>query len=251
MSPALNRSTRIGAVATLVLCAGASAGTQQRFLLQDHPDGNQNPPPYGLRMDGLFNGYVGGGANAATTFSFNTFDDVILTVTTSGSSISINIAGTVYGGVDTGVGYGFGEGSYDVNFNMTMNVAAMGSGWLVSSPSNGVNQGTLTANAGITGVAAGTVFNIYESNSMGNPFKFLQDDHRLTLLNGGSSNYPEAGQGLWVGRGWNTTFANGNTNGLTQDWLFTGSRIVPLPTGAGLAWAGALCVFAPRGRRRR
>ncbi len=250
MSPAKNRVTRVGAIAALALAGAASAGTQ-RFLLQDHPDGVNLPPPYGLRMDGLFNAYAGGGANAATTFSFNNFDDVILTVNSNGSSITINIAGTVYGGVDNGAAYGFGEGSYDLNFDMTMNVSAMGSGWVVSSPSNGVNQGTLTAGAGIAGVAAGTVFNIYESNSMMNPFKFLQDDHRLNLLNGGAANYPEAGQGLWVGRGWNTSFQNGNPSGPTQDWLFTGSRIVPLPTGAGLACAAALCVFAPRTRRRR
>lgn len=236
-----------GAVALLAAAAAASASTQA-FLLQDHPDGNANPPPYGLRLDGLFNGYAGAGNNAVTTFSFNTFDDTKLRVTTTGPNIDIRIKGTVYGGVDNGAVVGFGAGSYDLVYDITVNVAAMGTGWFVSSPSNGANKGTLTAHAGIGGVTAGTVFSFYESNSMGNPFKFLQDEHRLTLLEGGAANYPEAGQGYWVGRGWNTTNSNGAPTGNTQDWLFIGSA-VPLPTGAGLAMAGALGVFFPRRRR--
>lgn len=223
------------------------------YRLSDHPDANSAPPGYGLRLDGLFNGMAGAGTFATTTFSFDTFGDVTLTVNQVGSNYNISIAGTVFGGVDTGVGYGFGAGSYTLAFDYTVNVDPMGTGWFVSSPSDGANNGTLTAGAGIAGIAAGTVFNFYESNSMANPFKFLQDDHRLSTAAGGSANYPQAGQDLWVGRGWMTFNPDGSPMsgaGGTgfQDWLFTGT-IVPLPTPVSLAGAGLLGLVGMRRRR--
>ncbi len=223
------------------------------YRLSNHPDGALADPGYGLRLDGLFNGIAGGGTFAPTTFSFDTFGDVTLTVNQVGSDLNISIAGTVYGGVDNGTGHGFGAGSYSLAFDYTVNVDPMGTGVFVSAPSNGVNRGSLTAGAGITGIAAGTVFDFYESNSMANPFKFLQDEHRLTIATGGSINHPQAGQDLWVGRGWMTFNSDGSPMsgaGGTgfQDWLFTG-QIVPLASPLSLAGAGLLCVGRLRRRR--
>lgn len=237
------------AIASLVACAGlASADTVIRqFQLYDHPDSVETPPPYGLRLDGVFNGLSGAGTNAVTTFSMNQYSNTVLTVTDNGSTIAINITGTLYGGVDSGTGYGFGAGDYAVSYNYVFGVTPMGTGWVTMPPSP-LNGGTLTALGNNNGVASGSVFTIYDDNSMAKSFEFLQDDHRLTIATGGSENYLEAGQGFWVGRGWLSYNANNNNSAGTQDWLFIG-KLVPLPTTAGLGIAGLTALGVVRRRR--
>lgn len=218
----------------------ASAATISQFALSDHPDGNQNPPPYGLRMDNLF-----GAAPGVTTFSFDHFADTVLTATDNGSSIHININGTIWGGVTHGVNTGYAMGAYTLDFNFVANVNASGTGWIVSPGSLGANNGTLTVLAGNANLATGSVINFFENTSPAQTFLFLQDEHRL-------AGHPQAGLGFWVGRGWNTTNANGSPTGHTMDVLFLGeaiaSQIIPLPTAGLLGGAG---LFALAARRRR
>lgn len=238
-----SRSARAGIAALAmgaVFTTSAMAGTVTKFKLFDHPDGSDNPPPYGLRMDGIF------GDGATTTFSFDTAEGVVLTVTDTtdqvGGSITINISGVVFGGRDIGSSYDLahaGTGKYALNYTYSFNVVTEGTGWRVD-PQHVNNGGSLNA-IDVNGDEANFQFNIFEEPATGNPFKFLQDDHRLA----GES---EAGQGFWVGRGWHT-YVQGQGVAGTQDFLFIGTMMVPLPTPMALSAAGLLTVALVRRRR--
>lgn len=226
------------AVLTALLAASAASATSTFFSLSDHPDGNANPPGYGMRFDGLFAGEAGA-AGGVTTFSFNAFANTILEVVDNGGGdLSITITGTLFGGEDTGSGYGFGEGSYELEMTYNVGVTANGTGWEVTS-ADASNAGALTA---LTGDVAGNVYDIGDFSSPS--FRFLQDEHRL----GG---HAEAGQGFWVGRGW-LQGNDGRTS--TRDFLFLGEKlpggppIVPLPATAGLGLAGLGLIAGARRR---
>ncbi len=222
--------------AVLVFASAASAaGIIQQYSLSDHPDGNQNPPPYGLRFDNLFT--TVGGTGGVTTFSMNTFGDSTLTVLDDGGgAFRIQIAGTVFGGVDTGAGVGFGAGSYDLSFEYAVNVGPSGTGWVVN-PNSILNTGTLTSQ-GNPDVGAGTVFTLFDKDfqATGDSFIFLQDEHRL-------AGHPEAGQDFWVGRGWLDVIPP--LTG-THDFLFIG-ELIPTPSSVALLAIGG---FAATRRRR-
>ncbi len=215
-------------VAGFALMGQAQASTVTQFYLGDHPSALENPPPYGLRLDGLFDGLTGA-TGGVTTFSFgNSLSGAggspVMTVTDDGvGNVTIDIDGMVFGGEDDGSDYGFGEGWYQLDFSYTMNVSASGTGWVVSPEDPDNNKGTLTAKAGNADIAEGTVFGFFgdKQNDAGFSFKFLQDDHRL----GGTA---EEGQGFWVGRGWLQLEQDDSE---TKDFLFIG-KLVPTPVAA-------------------
>jgi hypothetical protein len=227
----------IAAAAGLLVTSTASAATVKQFKLLDHPDGGENPPPYGLRFDNLFTTI--GGTGGVTLFSMSHFNDTILTVTDNGGSLKINVKGTLYGGVKSGGGVGYGAGAYALDFTYNMNVSAVGTGWKVD-PNHPTNAGTLTS-LGNAQVAAGTVFNFSDKDGNENhSFQFVQDDHRL-------GNHPSyANQGYWVGRGW---FMNSQMTPGTHDFLFLGVELIPLPSPVGMATAGLFALAAVRRRR--
>jgi|GEM_PF-434968 len=242
-----------GVSAALLFVAAPALGATQTFLLADHPDAARNPPPYGLRLDNVFlnaglTSTTGKNVGGATTFSFShptsaVFMDVTETPAMGGGmDISLHIHGTTYGGVDTGSATGFGEGNYFLDFTYSVNVAQLGTGWQVT-PQSPSNQGTLTAGTGITDVAAGTVFNLFEQTPTGNPFKFVQDGHRLGSFPAIDALNP------WVGRGWLTFNSSGANATGTQDFLFIGKPI-PLPASLTLAGAGLVAMATSRRRRR-
>jgi len=226
------------AVLTALLAASAASATSTFFSLSDHPDGNANPPGYGMRFDGLFAGEAGA-SGGVTTFSFNAFANTILEVVDNGGGdLSITITGTLFGGEDSGSSYGFGEGSYELEMTYNVGVTAQGTGYVVTSADSS-NAGTLTA---LSGDVAGNVYDLADFSSPS--FRFLQDEHRL----GG---HAEAGQGFWVGRGWLQGDDGRNT---TRDFLFLGEKlpggppIVPLPATAGLGLAGLGLIAGARRR---
>ncbi len=237
----MKTSFLLGGIAAIavgaVFASSATAGSVKTFKLFDHPDGSDNPPPYGIRLDGLF------GDSTTTTFSFDTAEGVTMRVMEAGNgSIVINISGVVYGGRDVGTAYDLahaGTGKYELNYTYAYNVVTEGTGWRVD-PQHMENGGTFNA-IDVNGDEANFQFNLFEEPNTGNPFKFLQDDHRL-------QNQPEGGQGFWVGRGWHT-FVQGQGVAGTQDFLFIGTQIVPLPTPLALSATGLLGVSLLRRRR--
>lgn len=222
--------------ACLVAAAPASASTTI-FALSDHPDGNAAPATYGLRLDGLFTGRAGAVAGI-TTFSFNHFNDVRLTVHENMGTITLNIAGTIWGGEKSGADYAYGKGAYALNFDFKMHVAASGTGWVVNQDDPVNNTGQIMALGNNAGVSMGTVFQFHDMSAAS--FLFLQDEWRL-------AGHPQAGHGFWVGRGWVTFQPNGADSSATQDWLFLGT-LVPLPTAGALACAGLVGLTTRRRR---
>ncbi len=205
------------------------------YRLADHPDGAANPPPYGLRLDGLF---AAAGHNGVTTFSFDAFGDTIMKVVDTGAGLKITINGTVYGGRDTGSGYGYGEGSYAFSFTFMENVINEVNGHSVTAISP-MNSGTLTALGNNNGVGLGTTYNLYENSNGTHTFQFLTDGHRLagTDLEGRSD--------IFVGRGW--LGVQGNSTSGTRDLLFVG-QLIPSPLAGAMAGVGLLGLAATRRR---
>ncbi|MEM9066024.1 MAG: hypothetical protein AAGB51_11095 [Planctomycetota bacterium] len=242
------RTHAILAAVSIAALSATSADAQIFSInLANHPDANQNPPPYGLRLDDLFlqTAEVGGlasGVGGVTTFSFDPADggNVLLEVFDIGGNLEINISGTVYGGVDTGSAYGFGEGLYDLDFRYIVDVTEVlgaDGGW-VADPGSVASQGTITAQ-GNADVAAGTSWRFYQqlSGSLA-PFSFLRDEHRLGGFPSVASLDP------FVGRGWVTFDPAGADSSGTQDFIF-----LAIPTPGSLAVLAGAGLLATRRRR--
>jgi hypothetical protein len=211
----------------------ASVGSAATYRLFDHPDAAETPPPYGLRLDGLFTSV--GGPAGITTFSFT---DVLMTVSDNGGNLNIRVFGTVYGGRDTGAGYGYGEGSYAIDFNFTSKVVVNGTGFVVGADMVN-NTGTLVALAGNADLAAGTTFNLHDkADDLGRSLIFAQDDFRLAGTG-------FEGLGYWVGRGW--VQLEGSDSPAIRDFLFVG-QLIPAPLAGSMGIAGLLGLAARRRR---
>lgn len=209
------------ALSAATLSASAGGLVIAEYQLGDHPDAANNPPPYGLRLDNML------GAGVAT-LSIGYHNDTVLTVIDDGGALSINISGTLHGGVVDGMGGYVSSADYAVDFTYSAFVAASGGGWVV----NGIdasNTGTLT------NLGDSSVIDLY-TTGMPDSFLFLPDGHRLS---GDNSS--------WVGRGWITDQTDGSDPlGGTRDWIFTATEI-PAPGALALFGLGGLVA----GRRRR
>jgi len=200
----------------------ASLSSAATFKLGNHPDGNAAPPLYGLRLDGLF------GGSGDVTFSFDTAQGVFLTV--AGGQITIN--GVVELVETSGSSPALGT-LFDVNFTYQDNVAGVSNGWIVD-PGDPNNNGTLVSQSDPS-----LAFTLFDSPLTGNSFDFRSDGQRISGDNS-----------TWVGDGWLDVYDSSGTkvNGSPQDWLFTGT-LIPLPSAAGLAFAGLAGLGASRRRR--
>lgn len=208
-------------LATMTMGASAGGLVIAEFQLGDHPNGNQNPPPYGLRLDNM----LGAGT---TTLSIGFHNDTVLSVYDDGGVLSINITGTLYGGVVDGLGGYVSAASYAVDFNYSIGVSASGGGWVVNGfdPMNGGTLTNLDTNDVVSMYAKGTP----------ETFLFLPDDHRL-----------DTDANDWVGRGWITDQVDGSDPlGGTRDWLFTAT---PIPAPSAFALLGLGGLVATRRRR--
>jgi MYXO-CTERM domain-containing protein len=213
----------IAAVSAAAMSASAGGLTIGQYLLGDHPGGGENPPPYGLRLDGI----VGAGA---ATLSLGHHSDTILTVIDDGGTLSINISGTLYGGAVDGMGGYVSATSYAIDMDYVIGVSDEGNGWAVNG-FTASNSGTLT------NLDTMAVIDLYgKDNSAGLVFAFLADGHRLT-----------GDDTSWVGRGWITDQSDGtDPHSGFRDWLFTATE-VPAPGAFALVGLGGLCAS----RRRR
>ena len=209
-------------VAGTAFSAFAGSTVVGQYLLGDHPDGNQSPPPYGLRIDNILDA-------GAITLSIGHHNDTVLTVYDDGGNLSINISGTLYGGLLDGVGGYVSAESYAVDFTYGVNVNALANGWEVNGFDAG-NAGTLT------NLGTNVVTDLYgKPNMSGLNFAFLADGHRL------------GDNTTWVGRGWLTGEVDGSDPlAGDRDWLFTATEI-PAPGSFALLGLGGL--VAARRRR--
>lgn len=235
------RSARLSAAMAMGAIAGVAGAGTTTYVLSDHPNSIGAPPPYGLRLDGLFGG-MAGAVGDVTTFSFDhPMADMRLVVNDNDpGNITINIFGTAFGGEDVGAAYGFGEGLYEIDFTYAFNVMESGEGWEVL-PSDSGNEGAITS-LGNSDVAAGTTFEFFEEAPSDNNFAFRRDGFRL------SSSERDALGNPFVGRAWVTMLPDGAPSDGIQDWLFIG-QIIPTPTAVGLGACGLLAGFAARRRR--
>jgi hypothetical protein len=243
----MSRAALLSVVAGLGLAAGAMADPVVLFQskLGDHPDANESPPAYGLRLDNLFAG-AAAGSGGVTTFSFNNpahgaaMYIQIHDTNDDGFADRIELSGTVYGG---DVSSGYATGLYSLNFVFEMGVGTVADGWNASTAHLG--GGTLEAMAGNSHLSSGTTFDLFQMTSKGDdsmgpmPFEFRQDGHRLEDFASILARNPH------VGRGWLTTNPTGDGVSGTQDFLFV---TIPLPGSAGLAMVG-LGMVAVRRRR--
>lgn len=212
---ALFAATALTAFAGTALAGGTLIA---QFDLQDHPDANENPPPYGLRLDGII-------APGTATLSINQFSDTVLSVFDDGGILSINISGTLFGGAVSGGSYVGGGEAYEIDMNYVVGVTDLFGGWNVSG-FDAMNAGTLTR------VSDNTEFDLYGMpNLVDNVLNFRPDGYRL-----------DNDEDTWVGRGWITDQIDGTDplNG-ERDWIFTAiDREIPAPGAAALLAMGGL-----------
>jgi len=167
-------STRRRAISIALLAAGgllaatiAPAGTilPGQYQLLDHPDGNLNPPPYGLRVDSL--GY---------TFSVELSGVNVILDWDGGSTATIS--GTLYNNQTAEI--------WTVDYTLTGVVAAPANLGFSASAGSGLLTDPLLNDTVLTG----------EVNGSGSAFDFLADGFRL----GGHPAYGDVDTA--VGRGW-------------------------------------------------
>jgi hypothetical protein len=235
----LNRYLIVTAMACL-LCAGTARAAVESYDLHNHPDGSENPPLYGLRLDSL-----NGDDSAEFTFNFDhALSAMVLDLTKiAGVSTEIHIYGPAYGGRDTGNSGSYDsstEGVYDVDFTYTSHINDVTGGVVVAPHDQVNNTGSIIGPAGVelrgdsSGDATGrdTVLLVDQQKSGGNTFNFIGGTHRgYTGLNGWGWLSYDDGQA-----------AGGITHINASDWLFTadepgeGGGVVPEPT-AVLVWS--------------
>ena len=219
----------------LPLC---SFGSIHQYRLFDHPDANQAPPPYGLRLDNVFDGY---GYDGVTTFSFNSgvvmaeVDDVAGTM---------RIFGDIYGGVDVGEAYGL---EVKVRLDFTYSDMVMADNFDPTDPDLQVPQGEGGGGIEVLDIISDPTDG--GSNGLvGQTFQFhgqSQSQRRAGLRR--RLQFPEhrASRLRWLE--WLGWVELASVYGGTHDFLFIG-ELVPEP-GSLAIWSMIGVVFCSRRRR--
>ncbi len=239
-----------------VVCTfGASdsqASIKRSYILNDHPGGSENPPPYGLRLDGL------AGTTGVVTFSFDgesnsdvsdpgfEWKQMRLDYYDNGD---VHIFGNIYGGEvnESSREYEGNFGTFELDYwyygatedgdKLTADVGS-------SNGAGDFNGGSLTAididNGSFTNSDSFSLIDKAKSGTT-QSFLFDSDGHRLT---GDSTTF--------VGRGWHrfATSSDGNSNASGyRDFLFT-ANAVPEPTTL-VVWSmlGLGCIGVSRRRK--
>ena len=214
--------------ATSLVAASGSARAEFNFTLGNHPNGAENPPPYGLRVDDLYN------SDPASIYTFNFEAGGAGMTMTVGNSGDVAISGQVFGGqLDGSGGYVGGGKLWDVSFAY--------SNAQVTTDSNGDLVSVLVHNS-TGGTGSGTISSGSDSfdlvsyaNGSGKQFA-IETGHRGVA---GFSGYGWLGVKQSDGSTYHTNY---------QDWLFTATP-VPAPPALALFAVGALG-FVPFARRR-
>ncbi len=223
-------------VALIASAAHAGVIPDGRYLLGSHPDGGANPPPYGLRLDGL-----DGNVNSIFTFDFDYVDGTtgqtaMMQLSLDQAAGEIRIWGSAYGGREAGSVYdnvaNGAVGWWDIDFTYNMNVTSFGTGdgynlddAYVSAPAAS-NSGSISRAFASTTMNQSYALTDYETNG-GLSFRF-GDDSRAP----GHRGY----DGI-SGWGWLNHDGVPGQHIAASDWLFT-AELVPVPGALVLGMVG-------------
>lgn len=219
------------ALAVLLAAAAVSANpvANGTYRLHNHPDGNQLPPPYGLRIDELYNPTTG-----HDVFTFD-FDAVGSSVFMDVTNTTIHIYGTALGGRDNGSGYFADVYNTFYTFDFLYNVGV----GMVPGDDDRQVDGPNHSNFGFITRLAGPTTQLTDERG-GNPNSFRLGDEDNDLGHRGYNGIS--------GWGWLSIPVAGAPvrHVESMDWLFT-AQLIPTPGTAALAGLGLLAA----GRRRR
>ncbi|MEL6363554.1 MAG: PEP-CTERM sorting domain-containing protein [Pseudomonadota bacterium] len=246
------------AISALVIGASAAIGSAAAapimFNLGSHPDGSENPPAYGLRLDGIENFATGNGGSSATwTFDF---DCVGCSVTGlyDDADDSFTISGLAFGGKDSGASYAGGGGFVTLDFVYT-NVGGnpltgeFSINGLTPKSSTSQGSGSISFIDANQSIGAGTTIGLLGyTDKNGNLVNFLNNQHRLEDECDGAPD--PAFCDSPVGEGWLALVNDAGEvyHTTAQDWLFV-STPVSEPGVIGLFGLGLLGLgFAARRR---
>jgi len=217
------------ALCTLALTSVAQANLIQTgtYQLFNHPDGSQSPPPYGLRIDELFNAT---GGHDVYSFTFNT-NGAYMLMDYNGSTI--RIYGTCYGGRDVGSAWAAeaNTGLYTVDFTYNIGVGLAAGDDDLAVNANRQNFGTIVTPSNQT------INLTNQADGSGLSFRFGDENNDL------------GHRGFDGISGWGWLAIVGSSGSIShvdaQDWLFT--AVIPAPSAAAML---ALAGFGVSRRRR-
>jgi hypothetical protein len=215
------------ALALGTLAAPAQGGLIQQGLyrLGNHPDNNEVPPPYGLRLDELFD--KNPGEHDVFTFDFEA-DGAEMFLDYDGTTI--HIYGTAFGGLDIGGAYDPDNSSFveiDFTFGEIMGVPGDDD---VFADGNPGGDGTLTWLETNEVIALAS----YPTGDGDEVFRF------------GNENDDLGHRGFDGISGWGWLTHGSGEHVEFSDWTFT-AEFIPAPGVMALLGIGLLC---PRRRRR-
>lgn len=245
-------ATILSVLAGLAWSTAAHAGIPLQnglYRLHNHPDGNQNPPPYGLRLDGL-----GGVTGHVYTFDFE-YDDGAgnqsdMHLFLNQNTGFIHIYGTVYGGLNKTsntnvydnsstndrVGWWYVDFTYSIGVGPSAGDMGGYTDVETAVSAQMLNSGTITRIGSWGATTLQTSYTLVDKAGMypqDYTFRFGDEDNGL-----GHRNY----SGI---SGWGWLIHSGlPQHNPSSDWLFTATP-APVPGAVlmglvGLGLAGAL-----------
>lgn len=230
------KKARLAAAAAVAVVAWAGTAPAATILggiytLHNHPDGALVPPPYGLRLDDL---YDAGPGRDSYTFDFDHLDSISARLAYNDVAQTIHIYGTVIGGRDIGGGYAADQyyGLYTFDFTYAVGVSLVPTDddiWVeLQHPEN---VGTISTPLGDTIPLAS-----YVGTKFPFGFRFGDDEDDL-----GYRGFPGIS-------GWGWMSAGGDP-GDSKDWLFTAEYLaIPEPATAAILFVGGLLIASRRRR---
>lgn len=216
-----------------VLSTQAAVLNDGLYQLVNHRAGGQQPPAYGLRLDGL-----DGNNHRIYSFDFEgQGSDMRMDLDVANGTI--RIFGTAYGGRDVGSNYENPNrgrvGLWQIDFTYRSGVQVDGQGRIVINPQSAQNNGYIQP-----------LFDSHRPAFQNNPQIPLVDYN--SDPNGNSFLLGLNHRGNPGVSGWGWLNHSGNPHVAASDWLFEVLPTpIPSPTGATLGLIG-LCIAAARRR---